>query len=62
MEFDARLYGSEVAAILDLDGGGERLMPLTRGKCSSEEARRRLKAVSASDLFAGVRAASPARN
>jgi hypothetical protein len=56
MGFDARLYGPKVAAILDLDGGGERLMPLIRRKCSSEQARRRLKAVSASELFPGSRA------
>jgi hypothetical protein len=56
MGFDARLYGAEVAAILDLDGGGERLMPLIRRKCSSEQARRSLKAASASELFPGSRA------
>jgi len=51
MGFDPRLYGGNIAAILDLDGGGERLMPLTRGSCSSEEARHRLLAVSATELF-----------
>jgi hypothetical protein len=55
MSFDARLYGDNVAAILDLDGGGARLMPLTRAPCSSEEARRRLRGVSATDLFPRAR-------
>jgi hypothetical protein len=56
MNFDARLYGRQVAAILDLDGGGARLMPLTRVQCSSEEARRRLGSVSATDIFPRARA------
>jgi hypothetical protein len=54
MEFDPTAYGAEVAGILALDGGGERLMPLAEGTCSSAEARRRLKA--ARDLFSGSRA------
>jgi hypothetical protein len=56
MTFDARLYGGAVAAILDLDGGGTRLVPLTRSHCSSEEARRRLRAASALELFPAARA------
>jgi len=52
--FDPRLYGGDVTAILDLDGSGERLMPLTRGSCSSEEARHRLLVASASELFPGA--------
>src|SRR4051794_39472043 len=54
MEFDAAAYGPTVAAILALDGNGERLMPLARGTCSSEEARRRLQTATASELFAGA--------
>src|ERR1035437_261913 len=38
--FDPYAYGDEIAAILALDGNGERLMPLAGGTCSSEEARR----------------------
>lgn len=56
MSFDTRLYGGNVAAILDLDGGRERLMPLTRVQCSSEEARLRLGGVSATHLFPHARA------
>jgi len=51
--FDAGKYGEEVERILALDGGGERLMPLTTGPCSSAEARR---LVQASSLPAVVRA------
>src|ERR1019366_7175232 len=42
--FDPRAYGDEIAAILALDGNGERLMPLAGGMCSSAEARSLLKA------------------
>jgi hypothetical protein len=41
--FDPHAYGDEIAAILALDGNGERLMPLTRGTCSSAQARNLLK-------------------
>jgi hypothetical protein len=54
--FRAADYGSDVAAILALDGDGERLMPLAMERCSSEEARERLRAASAVGLFAGARA------
>lgn len=43
MHFDPARYGKSVAALLALDGSGERLMPLARGTCSSEEASRRLR-------------------
>jgi hypothetical protein len=42
--FDPHAYGDEIAAILALDGNGERLMPLAGGTCSSQEARDLLKA------------------
>ncbi len=51
MSFDPMAYGPEVAAVLSLDGNGERLMPLAHGVCSSEEARNRLRHVSAVDFF-----------
>ncbi len=56
MEFDPQAYGEEVAEILALDGGGQRLMPLALGRCSSEEARSRLSATTAARLFPGARA------
>jgi hypothetical protein len=49
-------YGTEVVAILALDGDGERLMPLAMEQCSSEAARERLRGASAARLFAGARA------
>jgi hypothetical protein len=54
MQFDPAAYGPEVAAILALDGNGERLMPLAEGECSSAEARRRLDR--AGELFPSSRA------
>ena len=54
--FQANAYGETVAAILQLDGGGERLMPLAEGRCSSEEAAKRLRATPASELFPRSRA------
>ena len=51
MEFDPSSYGPDVAGVLALDGDGQRLMPLTCGACSSEEAHRILKAVQPAALF-----------
>jgi hypothetical protein len=42
--------GEEVAAILGLDGNGERLMPLVHAECRSEEARERVKATKVAPL------------
>jgi hypothetical protein len=54
--FDTGKYGTRVAEVLALDGGGERLMPLASGTCSSSAARQLLKAVSARELFPDARA------
>ena len=54
-KFRAADYGPEVAAILVMDGGGERAMPLKMGK-GSAAARERLRGVTAARLFAGARA------
>ena len=51
MNFDPSAYGPAVAAILALDGNGERLMPLASGRCSSPEALTRIQAGSAATLF-----------
>jgi hypothetical protein len=56
MAFDAQAYGPEVAAILALDGNGERLMPLAQGQCSSDRARELLRAADARRLFPSARA------
>lgn len=55
MQFDLTRYSEEVRAILALDGSGQRLMPLAKGSCSSEEARLRLESSAASTLFPGAR-------
>jgi hypothetical protein len=55
MPFDLTGLTPEVAAILALDGDGERLMPLTAGTCSSAEAARRIGAARVPDLFPGAR-------
>lgn len=57
MIFDPQAYGDGVARLLALDGGGNRLMPLAFGVCSSADARRILSGASARELF--PRAASP---
>lgn len=43
-------YGAEVARILALDGGGQRLMPLTIGECTSADARRVIRVSALPDL------------
>jgi len=54
--FDLSAYSSAVQQILALDGGGERLMPLASGTCSSAEASQKLKGARPCDLFPGSRA------
>jgi hypothetical protein len=51
MDFDSTKYGEDVTRILALDGNGHRLLPLTCGPCSCEEARRLLKSLKPSVLF-----------
>ena len=50
-QFNPETYGPEIAAILALDGNGNRLMPLASGRCSSVDARSRIEKRAASDLF-----------
>src|SRR5881397_3830475 len=54
MEFDPTKYGPAVARILALDENGQRLMPLTCGPCSCEEARELIKTFKPGDLFPGL--------
>jgi hypothetical protein len=53
-------YGTEVERILDLDGGGNRPMPLAPCGASSREARTELSRLTASQLFPHARAAEAA--
>jgi len=55
MSFDPQTYGSAVAAILQLDGGGRRLMPLTAGG-GSTQARAMIREAGARELFPRSRA------
>jgi hypothetical protein len=49
--FDPKMYGSNVAAILHLDGDGKRLMPLARVGSGSDEARTMIRQAGARQLF-----------
>ena len=51
VDFDPVNYGAEVAAILALDGDGRRPMPLVMERCTSEDARTRLRSASPPLLF-----------
>jgi hypothetical protein len=56
MKFNPTAYGPTIAAILALDGNGERLMPLASGRCSSPEALAKLQAATPQALFPNARA------
>jgi hypothetical protein len=56
MSFDPQTYGDAVAAILHLDGDGQRLMPLTAGGSGSGEARTTIREAGARRLFPRSRA------
>jgi hypothetical protein len=47
MPFDATAYGPEIASILELDGSGERLMPLVQTEPSHPEALERIQSLTA---------------
>lgn len=55
MAFDPQAYGPGIAAILALDGHGERLMPLAPDGCSSDRARLALLAGKAKGLLPHAR-------
>jgi hypothetical protein len=50
MPFDAAAHGSQVAAILAIDGDGQRLMPLVRTAPAHPEARELIQALVASPI------------
>jgi hypothetical protein len=56
MQFNPAVYGSEVAAILALEGDGRREMPLAGGGAASDEMRRRIQTAAAAQLFPKARA------
>jgi hypothetical protein len=51
MPFDPAAYGDKVARLLELAGGGERLMPLAHGACCSPEASDELARLTPRQLF-----------
>jgi len=53
--FNPAAYGPEVARVLEMDGGGQRMLPLTCGACTSEQARGALKTMDADRLFPTVK-------
>jgi len=61
MPFDPTAYGEDVAAILALDGNGERLMPLALGQCSSERAFQTLGSLGARQILPRARAPEAAK-
>jgi hypothetical protein len=56
MEFDPSSYGERVAAILHLDGDGQRLMPLVSTRAGAGEAVRMIREAGARQLFPRSRA------
>lgn len=60
MEFRLSLYSNGVREILELDGGGNRLIPLISGQCSSAETKKRLQKANADILFPGARSGKAA--
>ena len=54
MEFQPSQYGPNIARLLSLSGNGERLLPLRRTLCVSDEARDVLRMMTPRDLFPKV--------
>ena len=55
MTVDPQVYGAAVAAILNLEGDGRRLMPLTAERTASGPARTAIREAGARRLFPGAR-------
>jgi hypothetical protein len=60
MTLEPTAYGPDVESLLALDGSGGRLMPLSHGRCSSDDARRELARKSPLVLFPESRAPAAA--
>jgi hypothetical protein len=58
--FDPAAYGADVARLLEMDGGGQRLLSLTCAECTSVEARQTLKTIPPNRLFPNVNDAAAA--
>src|SRR5258706_943703 len=55
IDWNPAAYGADVARLLALDSGGNRLLPLTAGACSDENARREIASRSAVEWFPEAR-------
>ena len=55
IDWNPAAYGADVARLLALDSGGNRLLPLTAGACSDENARREIASQSAAGWFPTAR-------
>lgn len=53
--FNPAAYGPEVARVLEMDGSGQRLMPLTCAECTNAQARQILKTMDTTRLFPKVK-------
>jgi hypothetical protein len=53
--FDPAAYGPDVARVLEMDGNGHRLLPLTCVECTNAQAREILKTIPPAKLFPGVK-------
>ena len=60
IDWNPAAYGADVARLLALDAGGNRLLPLTAGPCSDENARREIASRGAADWFPKARARAAA--
>lgn len=53
--FDPAAYSADVARVLEMDGRGHKLLPLTCGDCSNDQARQVLKTTTPERLFPGAK-------
>ena len=56
IDWNPEAYGADVARLLALEGGGNRLLPLAAGPCSNENVRREIASRSAAEWFPRARA------
>lgn len=60
IDWNPAAYGADVARLLAMDAGGNRLLPLTAGPCCNENARREIASRKAAEWFPKARASDAA--
>src|ERR1700686_5262491 len=60
LDWNPAAYGADIARLLALDADGNRLLPLTAGPCSDENARCEIASRSAAEWFPQARAGDAA--